>query len=494
MEKIKEKNLIVRPSVVVVLGHVDHGKSSLLESIKDFKITSKESGGITQHIGAYEIEHEGKRITFIDTPGHEAFSAMRARGSKAADIAILTIASDEGVKPQTKEAIDHIKKAGIPMVVAINKIDKPNSNPEKVKGELAKNDVLVESMGGKIPSVEVSAVTKKGIPDLIEMILLLSEMENLVANLSKKAKGVVVEAHIEPRRGLVSTLIVQEGTLKKGDIIVSPSSSGKVKILENFQGKPIKEAIPSMPIIVIGFDTLPKVGEEFKACNFLGEINFEKVEKEISKPLSIEEGKKTLNLIIKTDFVGSLEAVQDVLKQIPQDRVAIKILKAEVGEIDESDIKLANSFNAKILGFRVKTNNLAIGLASREKVRILNFKIIYELIEAVRNFLEKLLEPEIVKKDIGNLKILEVFKVDKGSIVLGGRVISGEIKKGAFVNIYRNEEKIGKGKISGLQKNKKNAGEAIKGEECGILYSGDVSAERGDIFKAYIEERKKGEL
>lgn len=488
MENEKTK-IIPRPPVVVVMGHVDHGKSSILESIKDLKITSKESGGITQHTGAYEIEHEGKKITFIDTPGHEAFFAMRQRGSKVADIAVLVVASDESVKKQTEEAISHIKKENIPVVVAINKVDKTNSNPDKVKLDLAEKEMLVESMGGKIPSVNVSAATKQGIPDLLETILLIGDMEELKGDLSKKMEGTVIESHLDPRRGPVANAIIKEGTLKEGDDIWSSSSSGKAKIIENFKGERIKEALPSMPVLILGFEKVPHTGERISA----EKIEEEKREKVFSS-FTGNEGKKTLNIIIKADVLGSLEAAEDILKKIPQDKVLVKVIKADVGSVDEADIKLVKGTGAKIIALRAKTSPIAKNLASRENIRIVNFDVIYEFADAVRNLLLRLVEPEIVKKEIGKVKILEIFKVDKKSQVIGGRIISGVVRKNSMVHVYRNNEKLGEGKITGLQCGKKNAGEVPKGEECGMMFEGDVSIERGDVFSIQTEEKVKGEL
>jgi len=337
----EQKEKFIRPPVVVVLGHVDHGKSSILEAIKDLKITSRESGGITQHIGAYEIEHQNKKITFIDTPGHEAFSAIRARGVNVADIAILVVAADEGVKPQTIEAINHIKSINLPLIVAINKIDKPEADPERVKRELMKYDIVVESLGGKIPSVNVSAKTKKGINDLLEMILLMAEMENLEADISSIAEGVIIESYLDSLTGPTATIILQKGILKKGDIIATQSAFGKVKILKDFQGKIIEKCLPSMPAIVIGFESVPIVGEIFKTFEAIEKAK-ENIKKEEIKdnPKKIEniEGKKVLNLILKADVFGSLEAIKKSLESIPQEKVILNIIKEEVGDINESDI------------------------------------------------------------------------------------------------------------------------------------------------------------
>lgn len=488
-------NLKPRPPIVVVLGHVDHGKSSILEAIKDFHITARESGGITQHIGAYEVEHNGKKITFIDTPGHEAFSAMRSRGSKVADIAILVVAAEEGIKPQTKEAILHIKKAGISMIVAINKIDKPEANPAKVKGELAKEDILVESMGGKIPSVEVSAKTKKGIPELLELILLIGEMEKLGGDSEKPAEGVVVESYLDDKRGPTATLLLRDGSLSPGDIVGTASVFGKMKAIEDFQGKPLKKATPSQPVIIIGFEKNPQVGEKFQVYSDIESAQKYIIKKERKEGegevFFVEEGKKVFNFILKTDVQGSIEAIDEVIKDLPQEKVVLRIIKKEVGDTTESDVKLAKSGNCRILGFRVKITPTAATLAERDGVKIMLFDVIYDLVQAVRLMMEKSIESEEVKLELGRLKALVIFLTEKNRQIIGGKVISGEIKKGTLLEIFRNEEFAGKGKVINLQKNKKDANIAVKGEECGILYEGDAKAQEGDILIIYSYGRRQ---
>ncbi len=491
-------NLISRPPVVVFLGHVDHGKSSILEAIKDLKITAKESGGITQHIGAYEIEENGKNITFIDTPGHEAFSQMRMRGARVADIAVLVVAADEGIKPQTKEAIAHIKAAGIPMIVALNKMDNPNADPEKVKRELISEDVLVESMGGKVLSVEVSAKTKKGISQLLEAIVLVSEMEDLKADVSVPAQGIVIESYLDSFKGPVATVIVESGILKKGDLIGTDTAFGKVKGIENFLKKPMPKAGPSVPAIIIGFEKVPGVGEEFKVYESL-----ERYKKEPKKPLKIdladfqpkeEEGKKIVSIVVKSDVFGSLEAILEVLKLLPQEKAGLKILKAEVGEVNDSDVKLAKTSNAKIICFKVKANLGAEKLAMREKISIIKFDIIYELAQAVRNLLEKSIAPDIIRTDLGKIKVLAVFKTEKSRQIIGGKVLDGIARRGAFAEVIRDNEIIGKGKIVGLQKDKKEVPEADKRSECGMLFEGNAKIEEKDILVVYSEEKQKAYL
>jgi len=480
------------------LGHIDHGKTTLLDYIRKTNIAQKESGGITQHIGAYQIEKEGKKITFIDTPGHEAFLAMRSRGAKVADIAILVIDATEGVKAQTKEAISHIKEAKIPFIVALNKIDRPEADPEKVKRELQKEDILVEDLGGKIPSVLVSAKTGEGVDDLIDLIFLLAEMESLKADISKSPEGVIIEAFLDSKRGPLATLILKEGILKTGDIIATPSTIGKVKRMEDFQGKVILKAEPAQPVLILGLGEVPRVGEKLKvfenleaAQEYTKERKKEKISFEITEILP---EKKTLNLILKTDVIGTAEGIIEVLRKLPQEKVALKILKAEVGNINISDLKLAKETKATILAFRVNIDLAAKVSMEREPVRIIRADIIYEIVEAVRKLMEKAIEAKIVRTDLGKVKVLIIFMTKKNRQIIGGKIIEGEVEKGAKIEVQREEEVVGRGKIINLQRNKKDVPRLSKGQDCGILYEGNVKIQEGDILVIYKEERKKEEL
>ena len=487
--------------MVVILGHIDHGKTSLLSSIRKLEFTAEKPGGlITQHIGAFEIalpagrqEKGGKKITFIDTPGHEAFSQMRSRGAKVADIAILVVAADEGVKAQTKEAISHIKKTGIPIIVALNKIDKPEADPEKVKRELKTEGILVEDFGGKVPVVKTSAKTGQGIEELLELILLVAEMEKLEADISKPGEGVIIESYLDSKRGPTTTLILNEGSLKLGDIIAIPSTLGKAKILEDFQQKRIVIALPSQPVILIGFEKVPKVGETFKTFLDLktAKAYLKTEEKRNLEILEIKQEQRVLNLILKTDVLGSIEAIEEVLKKIPQERVILRILKSEVGEVDEGDITLAKSGRALILGFRVGFDPIAKNLVQREKIKIMNFEIIYDLVEEVRKFMEKISKSEVVRTDLGKLNVLVDFWKEKNRQIVGGRVTEGVVEKGALIEISREKEIKGKGKMISLQRNKKDIERAPKGEEVGILYEGEEKIQVGDILIFYKEERTK---
>ena len=394
--KKKTENLKSRPPIVVVLGHVDHGKTTLLDYIRKTSVAEKESGGITQHIGAYQIDHEGKKITFIDTPGHEAFSQMRSRGAKVADIAILIVAAEEGIKPQTKEVISHIKKFKISVVVALNKIDKPEANAAKVAGELAKEGIVVESQGGKVPSVNISAKNGQGVDELLEVLLLVAEMEELKADPKKSAEGVIIESYQNSQRGPTATLLVRDGILRKGDIVVCGDSWGGIRILEDFQGNSVEEAPPSTPAVVVGFNEAPTVGERFLAVSSEKEAKSQLVTKE-KKMIEIKKGEKALSLILKADVKGSLEAIEGTLSNIKHEGIDINILKSEVGDISESDTKLAYSTSSTIIGFRVKASTFIFNLAKRQGVRIKSFEVIYELVEEVKKGLSKLFEPEIVR-------------------------------------------------------------------------------------------------
>ncbi|MBZ9572897.1 translation initiation factor IF-2 [Patescibacteria group bacterium] len=492
----KKQNLIKKPPVVVVLGHVDHGKTAILDFIRKTNVVEKESGGITQHIGAYEVEHKGKKVTFIDTPGHEAFSAMRSRGAKVADIAILVVDATEGVKEQTKEAINFIKKAEIPMVVAINKMDRSGAQPEKVKKELAENEVLVESLEGKVLSCNVSAKTGEGMDELLEHILLVAEMEDLKTDISRPGEGTIIESYLDPKRGPIATLVLENGVLKENDILATSSNLGKVKSLSDFQGKPIKSASPSQPVSVLGFEKSAGVGEKFKVYQTQEEAYgaLKKEERGAPQVISIGPGQKVLNIVLKSDVLGSGEAIEGVLKNIPQEKVILRILKTEVGDIGVRDIKLAESGKAIIFGFRVKIDARTQAFAQQRKVRWKIFEVIYELVQEIRREMVNILEPEIQRIDLGEVKILALFKKDKEGQVIGGKVIEGEIEKGSLTEVLRKEAIVGKGRVKNLQQEKKDIQKVSKGKEAGILFQGEVEIKEGDVLKVFREERRRGEL
>jgi translation initiation factor IF-2 len=491
---MKKEDKIEKPPVVVVLGHVDHGKSSLLEAVKDLKITEKEAGGITQHIGAYMVSHGGKDITFIDTPGHEAFFAMRSRGTKVADIGILVVAADESIKEQTKEAIEHLKNAEMPFIVAINKIDKKNIDIEKVKQDLSKEGIFVESYGGNVPSVNVSAKEKTGIEDLLEMILLIAEIEGLKSEKTDLAEGVVIEVQRDSKRGVVVTLLVKKGVLKRGDIIATECLYGKIKTMEGFLRKEMEEAGPSTPVQVTGLKDCPSAGDDFFVFKKLEDAKKFVLEKPKKESEEIKEDKKTLKIILKADVMGSLEAIEGSLEKIPQGEVKIKIIKADVGNVTESDIESSKTANAGILCFKVKTDKTVEKLAIRDKIEIDTFDIIYKLIEKVKEDAEKLLEDEILKTETGKIKVLAIFRTQKNRQILGGKVLKGEVKKGDVVEIYRNEEKIGSGKLINIKKEERDVEKILENEEFGMLLESKEKTEEGDILAPYKEEKVKKTL
>ena len=488
-QKENKIEIIKRPPVVVVLGHIDHGKTSLLMAIKDFRVLGKESGGITQHVGAYQIEYNGQKITFIDTPGHESFSAIRSRGAKAADIGILVIDACEGIKKQTKEAIKHIKESGITPIIALNKIDKENANPEKVKQELLREDMWVESLGGKIPSVEISAKTKQGIDSLLEIILLVAEIENLETDINKEGEAVVIESRLDSKKGPTATAIITQGIIERGDYIATNSVTGKVKTFEDFNGKNVLKAFPGDPVNISGFSEVPSVGEIVKVYSSFEESNKNIRPKELLiKNPSIKEGDKVIHLVIKADVIGSLEGILEILKTIPQDKVKINILKAEVGDINEKDVKLAKNSEAPLISFRVKTDKIAESIIQNTKIDVYNFDIIYDLAKTIRELMDIILVAQKERIDVGEVDVLAIFRTEKEKQIVGGRVVFGQVEKGLKVEIFRNNEKIGEGKVMGLETSKKKVDVVYKDNEAGILYQGKVRIEEGDLLRFYKEE------
>lgn len=485
---MKEKidNLVSRPPVVVVMGHIDHGKSKLLDYIRKTNIVEKEKGGITQHIGAYEVETKGRRITFLDTPGHEAFSKMRVRGAKTADIAVLVIAAEEGVKPQTLGAHRAIEKAGVPFVVALNKVDKPEANPEQVKAQLAENQIFVESYGGKVPSVNISAKTGQGVDELLDMILLMADLENLKADPNENASGVVVESHLEPKRGISATLIIQNGTIKRGQFIVSENALAPVRIFEDFRGGTMEKATFSSPIKIVGFDKLPQVGAEFNTFDSKKEAEEKAasfIPKEIKSETLIteEENKTIIPVIIKADVSGSVEAVEKEIRKLESENVILNILRKEVGTISEDDAKLVSgATNPVILGFNVGIDPSAQGIIERSDIKVHTSDIIYRLSEWLKEEIEKR-EALIFKEEItGIAKILKTFSITRNKQVVGGQVLEGKIILNGSVKIKRNGFAIGEGKITNLQHNKIEVAEVNKGDMFGIIIESKIEIIKGD--------------
>lgn len=491
-----------RPPIVVVMGHVDHGKTTILDAIRETEVAEGEAGGITQSIGAYEAVHAGKKITFIDTPGHEAFFAMREHGVKVADVALLVVAADDGVRPQTEEVIKHILETKVPFIVVINKIDKPGAAVDKVKKELSEKGVLIEEWGGQVPVALVSARDKKGINELLDLILLVAEMEELKYDPAKTGEGYVIESHFDAKKGVVATIIVTDGVLRSGDLIVCGTSFGSIKMMEDDAGKIIKEAHPSRPVQVVGLaETTPMIGEKCVVVASSSEaeaivVEHKKKHEEFLEKIKIEPSgqPQVLTIVIKAAALGCLEALVSVLKQIKSDRVGLKLLKCDVGDIGQADVKKAETSGAKIIGFRVKAGKETLNYADQRGIEIKTFDIIYDFVEGVKVFMSRLLDPEIVKNEIGKIEILAVFKTEKSRMIVGGRIFLGKLKKGLKFEVQRKDAVIGSGKITGLQKEKEPQDEVREGNEAGLQIESGVTIEVGDILVGFEEEKKYPEL
>ncbi|HAA34010.1 MAG TPA: translation initiation factor IF-2 [Firmicutes bacterium] len=505
MEQVTDEQKKPRPPVVTVLGHVDHGKTSLLDAIRETNIIASEAGGITQHIGAYTVEINGKRVVFLDTPGHEAFTAMRARGAQITDIAVLVVAADDGVMPQTVEAINHAKAAGVPVIVALNKIDKPSANPERVKKQLADIGLLPEEWGGDTIFVNVSALKRQGLEELLEMILLVAEMAELKASYSRKAKGIVIEAKLDRGRGPVATILVQDGVLSIGDPVICGNIYGKVRAMIDDKGSRIKKAYPSTPVEVLGLTEVPQAGDSFlvvtdeKLARQIAQKRGEKLreatlrkEQRISLDdffNRIADNEIDLNIIIKADVQGSAEALHESLMKIENEKVKIKIIHKGVGAITESDVMLASASDAVILGYNIRPEANARKLAEREQVDIRLYRVIYEIIDDVKSAIHGLLEPEYEEIVLGQAEIRQIFKVSKIGTVAGSYVLEGKISRNANMRVIRDGIVIHEGRIESLKRFKDDAKEVNTGFECGILLENFNDLKEGDILEAY-EKRK----
>ncbi len=497
-----ENDLKPRPPIVTVMGHVDHGKTSILDAIRHTHVVAKESGGITQHIGAYSVNYSGKQITFLDTPGHEAFTEMRARGALLTDIVVLVVAADDGVMPQTIEAINHAKAANVPIVVAINKIDKPNANPDKVKQELSQYKIIPEEWGGENLFVNVSAKKNIGIDDLLESILLQAEIMELKANPNKRAKGIVIEAKLNKQKGPVCDVVIQEGELNLGDSIIAGIAYGKAKVLIDDKGKRVKKATVSMPVEILGLHEVPEAGDvlfvvkDEKIAKSISEERKEKYKASIQKKTvvsletvfeSLSSGQiKELPILIKADVFGSIEAISASLQKISTQEVAVKIIHSGVGEITKSDVNLASVSNAIIIGFNVRPSNDALKLANDLKVEIRTYKIIYDIIEDIKKALSGLLSPTIVEEILGRADVREVFSVPKVGNVAGCYVTYGKVTRNSKIRVIRNGVIIFEGSIASLKRFKDDVQEVISGYECGIRVDKFNDINVGDQFESYI--------
>ena len=497
----READLKERPPVITIMGHVDHGKTSLLDAIRTTNVVEGEAGGITQKIGAYQVVKDGKRITFIDTPGHEAFTDMRARGAQVTDIAILVVAADDGVMPQTVEAISHAKVAKVPIIVAVNKIDKPEANPMKVKQELMEHGIVSVEWGGDVEFVEVSAKKKINLDGLLDTILITSEILELKGNVKKRAKGVVLESRLDPKMGPIADILVQEGTLKIGDVIVAGEVQGKVKALLNDKGERVNTAIVSQPVEVIGFNNVPDAGDtmyviqnEQHAKRIVEEVRKErKIQETTKKTISLEslsdqlkhEDLKELNLILRADSKGSVDALRDSLLKLSNDEVAVNIIQAASGAITESDIKLAEAAGAIIIGFNVRPTTKALKEAETNKVEIRTSGIIYHIIEDIEKALAGMLDPEFKEEYQGRIEIKKVFKVSKVGNVAGCVVIDGKVKSDSNIRILRDNVVIYEGKLASLKRFKDDTKEVVAGQECGLGVENFNDIKEGDVVEAF---------
>lgn len=497
-----EDQLVKRPPIVTIMGHVDHGKTSLLDKIRLSKVTESEAGGITQHIGAYQVELNGEKITFIDTPGHEAFTAMRARGAQVTDVAIIVVAADDGVMPQTVEAINHAKSAEVPIIVAINKIDRENANPQKIMQELTEYELLPEEWGGDTIVVPVSAKTGEGIDKLLEMILLVADVQELKANPDRLAKGTIVEAQLDKGRGPVATVLVQTGTLRVGDTIVAGTAYGRVRAMVNDRGQMVNEALPSQPVEVIGFSEVPAAGDILHAApadkltKQVAEERKDRQKAEMLKKMSkvslddlftqIAEGQiKDLNIVIKADVQGSVEAVRQSLEKLSNDEVRVRAIHCGVGAITETDVMLASAANAIIIGFNVRPDNMATAAAEHEKVDVRLYRIIYKAIEDITAAMKGMLEPEYEEAVIGHAEVRQTFKVSSVGTIAGCYVMDGVVKRNCQVRLLRDNVVIYEGALSSLKRFKDDAKEVAQGYECGLSLDNYNDLKEGDVVECF---------
>ncbi len=505
--KLAEGEGELRPPIVAVMGHVDHGKTSLLDAIRSTHVAAGEAGGITQHIGAYQVKRNDRWITFLDTPGHEAFSAIRAHGARMTDVAIIVVAADDGVKPQTKEAIKHAADAGVQIVIAINKIDKPGADANRVRTELSELGIMSEEWGGTTVMVEVSAKTGDNIDKLLDLVLLVADLQDLRAQKEIMSEGFVVESHLDAGRGPVATLLVMNGTLSVGDYIVCAGAYAKIRSLDDYRGKRIKSADPGMPVVVSGFKSVPTFGDQFRetpdeksardlvvasqrADSIKSMVRVKKIGlDELTGAITAGQVKE-LNVIVKTDVGGSLESLTESLNVLQNSEVAIKIVHSGVGDVSESDVSMAKASGALVLGFNVGIGSAVKQLANREGVKVQLYKVIYELLDDMRDVLSQMLPPEIIETTVATLKVLGVFKTTKTATVCGGEVTEGKVTPKMNLKIRRSKEIIGNGKLDNLQKEKQEAREVFAGEQCGMSVSTATPILVGDVLEFFTTESR----
>ena len=507
MASRNEENMVVIPPVVTIMGHVDHGKTSLLDTIRKTKVAAGEAGGITQHIGAYQVEVNGKKITFLDTPGHEAFTAMRARGAQVTHIAVIVVAADDGVMPQTREAIDHAQAAKVPIIIALNKIDKANANPDHVKQQLAEIGIVIEEYGGDVVLVPVSARRGTGIDELLEMILLVAEVQDIRANPNRPATGTIIEAKLEKNIGPTATVLIQQGTLKMGDNIVVGHLAGKIRAMFNDRGKRIQKAPPSTPVSILGLPEVPNAGDHLEvvadertARQMAGKVAEQR--RSDTMPLGqvsldtlymqMQEGKvKELNIVLKCDVQGSAEAIKNALTKVGEENIKVRLIHEGIGNINETDVHLASASDAVIIGFGVKADGAAQRQAQKEGVDIRYYNVIYKLIDDIQAALTGMLEPTFREVIEGHAEVLQTFKAGKTTVIAGCRVIDGKISRSSSARIMRNNEKVYDGKISSIRRGKDDVREVATGYECGITLDDFTAFEVGDIIETFNQERVK---
>ena len=502
-------DLIERPAVITIMGHVDHGKTQLLDTIRNANIVEKEAGGITQHIGAYQVKVGEKFLTFLDTPGHEAFTALRARGAQVTDIVVIVVAADEGIKPQTVEAINHAKVASVPIIVAINKIDKPNANEEMVKQQLSQHDLLPEDWGGQTVTVPISAKENKNIDSLLEMLSLTAEMLELKANKNRNARAVVIESSLSRNRGPIATVLVKTGVLKVGDFFVIEKQFGKIRALINDSGKSVREATPGMPVEIMGISEVPSPGSFLevesseKKCKERAE-NSEEISKDATKlkavsletiaKLSGTAENKTLNMIVKSDVHGSLEAIIGAIKQIPTEDIALNVIHSSTGEITESDIILATASEAIVIGFNTGIRANAKKKADESKIQYKLYKIIYEIVEDLKKALKGLFTPEFEEVELGEAEVRELFKFSKVGVIAGSYVLQGKLMRNAQARVFRDGEELYSGKVESLKRFKDDVKEVAKGFECGIVLDSFNGLAVGDKINCFVVQEKNKTL
>jgi translation initiation factor IF-2 len=503
----EEENLRERPPVVTILGHVDHGKTSLLDAIRQTNVTASEHGGITQHIGAYQVEINGRKITFLDTPGHAAFTAMRARGASVTDIAVLVVAADDGVQPQTLEAISHARAADVPLVVAINKIDKADANPDRVKQQLAEAGVVVNDWGGDVEAVNVSARRKTGVADLLETILLVADIQNLRANPNRPATGAVIEARLDKATGPLATVLIENGSLNIGDFVAVGGVYGKVRSMLNDRGKRVKRAEPAMPVEILGLNGVPEAGDRLHAApteqaarQFAQQFAQQKVDSTqlAARPATLEEmfkqgtGRKDLNIVLKADVNGSLEPIQSSLERLGNEEVRVKVIHLGTGNVTESDVLLAQASSGVIIGFNVRIEPGAKRAAETANVDVRLYNIIYDVVEDVHKALTGMLEPKYVEVAEGRAEVRQLF--GKTSQVAGSMVLDGRITRGATARVTRDGKTVGEGRIDSLRRFKDDVREVLAGFECGIVLSGVSDVQAGDLVSTFRKERVAGDI